>query len=224
MSPGLFKAPLLKASPLYRRASHWAIATGIAATLQFAAQDAQAQSEDSVFTYAFRGLGIGVPVGLGAGYLLTRDSDWGSEDWQDLGTGVAIGAISGAVGGIAIGLADVSDGRSGMGAIVLRDTWYGTLLGITIGAIVGGVSLMSSGDGEDMLVGMSWGAVIGAPVGVGVGFAEAALRAEMGQNPAPRYATTNSGTAPSLHFSLTPVMTSVTERRWAWVPTLGGTF
>jgi hypothetical protein len=114
-----------------------------------------------------------------------------------------------------------------MGAIVLRDTWYGTLLGITVGAIVGGVSLMNTGDGEDMLVGMAWGAVIGAPVGVGVGFAEAAMRGEMGQTTTPRYALDSSGTRggseTSLNFRLTPVVDRV-QRKMIWVPTLSGTF
>lgn len=203
-------------------------AAGAAVAVQLASPDANAQTEESVFTYAFRGLGIGVPVGLGAGYLLTKDDDWGSEDWQDLGTGVAIGAISGAVGGIAIGLADLSDGRVGMGAIVLRDTWYGTLLGITVGAIVGGVSLMNTGNGEDMLVGMAWGAVIGAPVGVGVGFAEAALRGEMGQTNTPRYAEVSPALSAvpqtRLNFSITPVVENPVQRKVAWVPTLSGTF
>ncbi len=212
----------------YRTLRSAVVAVSAATAVQFASPDASAQTEESVFTYAFRGLGIGVPVGLSAGYLLTKDSDWGSEDWQDVGTGVAIGAISGAVGGIAIGLADLSDGRSGMGAIVLRDTWYGTLLGITVGAIVGGVSLMNTGEGEDMLVGMAWGAVIGAPVGIGVGFAEAALRGEMGQANAPRYAMVSPGSRvgpqTSLSFRITPVVEDRVQRKMVWVPTLSGTF
>lgn len=206
----------------------------VAATLvatPLLSKTAQAQTSESVFTYAFRGLGIGVPVGLSAGYLLTRDGDWGTDDWQDVGLGVAIGAIGGAVGGLTVGLIDASDGRTGTGAIVLKDTWYGTLLGITVGAIVGGVTLMSSGEAEDLLVGMAWGAVIGAPVGVGVGFIEAGLRQDTGNPPAPGYAgvsplqdTERQSASTGLTFHLTPVVTPGTQRQMTWVPTLRGTF
>ena len=204
---------------------------GAATSVQLAAASASAQSDESVFTYGFRGLGTGVPIGLAAGYLLTRDDSWGTEDWQDVGLGVAIGAISGAAGGLAIGLADLSDGRSGMGAIVLRDTWYGTLLGVTVGAIVGAVRVMHSGEGEDILVSMAWGAVIGAPVGIGVGFAEAALRDDVAHTEAPRYArglrpsaTQETSSTRSLHFTVSPVITQSAPNRWGWVPTLNGTF
>jgi hypothetical protein len=209
-----------------------ALAVGAAAAVQLAAVNASAQSDDSVFTYAFRGLGTGAPIGLSAGYLLTRDESWGSEDWKDLGLGAAIGSISGAAGGLAIGLVDLKDGRTGMGAIVLRDTWYGTLLGITVGAIVGAVRVMNSGEGEDILVSMAWGAVIGAPVGVGVGFAEAALRDDVASTSAPSYAlvsplrrlTQTANVAPSLHFAVSPVISSGAQNRLAWMPTLSGSF
>lgn len=205
---------------------------GVVAALQVVSAPAHAdvavssEANESVFVYAFRGLGIGAPVGLSAGYLLTRDDSWGSEDWQHLALGTAVGAITGAVGGLGIGLADLSDGRSGMGAIVLRDTWYGTLLGITIGAIIGGVRWMGDGDGEDMLVSMAWGAVIGAPVGIGVGFAEAALRGEMGstQSRVTHVATSREPQATSLTFALTPVLTPSKDSHLGWMPSVSGTF
>lgn len=205
---------------------------GVVTALQLVDAPAHAQvaasteENESVFVYAFRGLGIGAPVGLSAGYLLTHDDSWGSEDWQHLAIGTAVGAIAGAAGGLAIGLADVSDGRSGMGAIVLRDTWYGTLLGITIGAIVGGVRWMGDGDGEDMLVSMAWGAVIGAPVGIGVGFAEAALRGEMGstETRTTHVGSTPESFAPSLRFGLVPVITRGSEGSVGWMPSVSGTF
>lgn len=225
--------------------SRFAVSTCLAASLLFAS-NASAQSEDEgVFTYAFRGLGIGAPVGAAAGYLLTRDDQWQSDDWKDLGMGVAIGAITGAVGGLAIGITDLSDGQMGMGATVLRDTWYGTLLGFTVGAIVGGVLVMDSGDAEDILGGMAWGAVIGAPVGIGVGFIEAGMRGQMGMANAPGYArlpATKSSvlkgsvskgslsSGPGLDFALVPVRAvahplHVAERpEVVWVPTLVGSF
>jgi len=200
------------------------------------ATNASAQSEDEgVFTYAFRGLGIGAPVGAAAGYLLTRDDSWQSDDWKDLGMGVAIGAITGAVGGIAIGITDLSDGQMGMGATVLRDTWYGTLLGITVGAIVGGVLVMDSGQAKDILGGMAWGAVIGAPVGIGVGFIEAGMRGQMGMTNAPHYARLSAPSSAGsrergLEFALVPVRGLAEpphvggRPEVVWVPTLVGNF
>lgn len=203
----------------------------------FTPKQARAQSEeDGVFTYGFRGLGVGAPVGAAAGYLLTRDDNWQSDDWKDLGMGVAIGAITGAVGGIAIGITDLSDGRMGMGATVLRDTWYGTLLGITVGAIVGGVLVMDSGEGEDILQAMAWGAVIGAPVGIGVGFLEAGMRGQIGSANPNRYAYLPAAGSPTpsreqLSFALVPMraptpkaMTGSLGQELVWVPTLVGTF
>lgn len=213
-----------------------AIAAVVAVSL-FSPKSALAQAdEEGVFTYAFRGLGIGAPVGAAAGYLLTRDDEWRSDDWKDLGTGVAIGAITGAVGGIAIGITDLSDGKMGMGATVLRDTWYGTLLGITVGAIVGGVLVMDSGDGEDILAGMAWGAVIGAPVGIGVGFIEAGMRGQMGMANQNRYASLPNHekfvqSNDELRFALVPMRTATRQQAIAdttpelvWVPTVYGTF
>jgi hypothetical protein len=203
---------------------------GFVAVVHLSPRSANAQAPESVFGYAFQGLGVGAPIGIGASYLLTRDDSWGAEDWQDLGLGAAIGAISGAAGGLAIGLADMSDGQSGLGAIVLRDTWYGTLLGITVGAIVGGVRLMSSGEGEDVLVSMAWGAVIGAPVGIGVGFAEAAMRDEFGSSKAMvrGYALGTPATlraATGMRFGLTPLTATIGQRRqFGVMPSVTGTF
>lgn len=200
----------------------------VAATVHFSPRDAHAQSPVGVFGYAFQGLGVGAPIGLSASYLLTRDGSWGTEDWQDLGLGAGIGAISGAVGGLAIGLADMQDGQAGLGAIVLRDTWYGTLLGATVGAIVGAVRLMNSGNGEDVLVSMAWGAVIGAPVGVGVGFAEAAITDERANSTPHHYA--HAVNAPKQNgpaawrFAVIPVNASGVQSRWGLMPTLSGTF
>lgn len=199
----------------------------LAAGIQLAPRTAAAQAPGSVFSYAFQGLGTGAPIGLSAGYLLTRDESWGAEDWQDLGLGAAIGAISGAAGGLAIGLADLSDGRAGLGAIVLRDTWYGTMLGVTIGAIVGAVRLMDSGTGEDMLVSMAWGAVIGAPVGIGVGFIEAALRDDVASSNFDRQGvaarrSSNVNTS-DWHVAITPVV-SGPNRQFGLMPTLTGSF
>lgn len=214
------------------RAVRVGVALCVGVVTALSASPARAQDDDSAFTYAFRGLGIGVPVGAAAGYLITRDGDWDSKNWRDVGVGVAVGAIGGAMGGLAIGIADLSDGKTGMGGTVLRDTWYGTLLGATVGAIIGLVRVMDAGSGEDVLVATAWGAVIGAPVGIGVGFLEAGMRGQMGMAAPNRYAgvssaelTALSAPAAPLHLTLTPVRAGLgTHAQVTWVPTLSGSF
>jgi hypothetical protein len=198
---------------------------GIACSL-LVAPEAQAQRRGfgpnperapSVFAYGFRGLGIGAPVGLSAGYLLTRDGDWGKEDWKDVGIGVGIGAVGGAVAGLGVGFYDLYDRRPGTGMVVLRDTWYGVLLGASVGLIVGAVLWIEDGDAENVLLGGAWGTVIGAPVGVVVGFLEG-----------PTVRDLASVSAPSVGFHLQPVRTrlAATDPRStvAWIPTLSASF
>jgi hypothetical protein len=170
----------------------------------------------SVFAYGFRGLGIGLPVGLSAAYLLTRDDDWGTEDWKHLGIGTGIGTVGGAVLGLGVGFYDLYDRRPGTGMVVLRDTGYGVLLGATIGLIIGTVYWIDSGDAENVLVGGAWGTVIGAPVGTVIGFLEGPTVRDLSQ-----------GTTPALGFALRPVRTRspfAEVGSTVWVPTLTGTF
>lgn len=171
----------------------------------------------SVFAYGFRGLGIGLPVGLSAGYLLTRDEDWGSEDWKDLGIGTGIGSVGGAVLGLGVGFYDLYDRRPGTGMVVLRDTGYGVLLGASIGLIIGAVYWIDDGEAENVLVGGAWGTVIGAPVGTVIGFLEG-----------PTVRDLSKGTAPAYGFALRPLRSRTAfgeaHASVTWVPTLTGTF
>ncbi len=172
----------------------------------------------SVFAYGFRGLLIGAPVGLSAGYLLTRDDDWGTEDWKDVGIGVGIGAVGGAVGGLGVGFYDLYDNRPGVGMVVLRDTWYGTLLGASVGLIIGSIYWIESGDAENVLVGGAWGTVIGAPVGTIIGFIEGPrVRDYARVSPPPSYGL-------SFQALRTPAPLDQRTTTVTLVPTLTGTF
>jgi uncharacterized membrane protein len=194
--------------------------------LALSARDAHAQrrgfgpnpeNAPSVFAYGFRGLGIGLPVGLSAAYLLTRDDEWGSEDWKHLGMGTAIGAVGGSVLGLGVGFYDLYDRRPGTGMVVLRDTWYGVLLGASVGLLVGTVYWIDSGDAENVLKGGAWGTVIGAPVGAIIGFIE---------GPTVRDLSSGPGTNLAVHLQPIGTRAALTEgpTTVSWVPTLSGQF
>jgi hypothetical protein len=173
----------------------------------------------SVFAYGFRGLAIGAPVGLSTGYLLTRDEHWGSEDWRDLAIGTGVGAVGGAAAGLGVGFYDLYNSRPGTGMVVLRDTWYGTLLGATVGLIVGTVIWIDSGKAEDVLVGGAWGTVIGAPIGTVIGFIE---------GPTVRDSATLPSSPPKPTYGLSlralRTVTDASGRSRVLLPTVSGTF
>jgi hypothetical protein len=112
-------------------------------------------------------------LGLSAGYLVARDAGWDSgEDWKPLVYGTGIGALSGGVLGLTLGIVDMARDTPGLGAIVLRDTVYGTAFGAGAGAIVGTLFLVSSKEPEHILLGASIGALVGAGAGVALGIVE----------------------------------------------------
>ena len=168
----------------------------------------------SIFSYAFRGLGIGAAVGVSGVYAIGGGSDL---EWQTYAMGAGIGALIGAATGLGVGLLDVSDGQLGMGAIVMRDAWYGTLLGATAGVIAGSISWMGGEDSEHVLTGAAWGAVIGAPVGVLIGIIEGnAFENRLQERRRERRGV-------NIRVSLQPV--EGRDRQAAgWIPTLSGTF
>jgi hypothetical protein len=134
-----------------------------------------------VFAYGFRGFGIGLPVGLATGYLVSRDGDWDRAEWMGLAYGAGLGVIGGSVGGLGVGFYDLAQERPGVGMVVLRDTWYGVVLGAAIGLVAGGLAVASNGEWESLVYGTAWGTVIGAPVGMVIGFIEGPTVRELAQ-------------------------------------------
>jgi hypothetical protein len=134
------------------------------------AQGGGRDSPPSMFTYGFNGIWLGAALGLSMGYLSTGSS-YDDGEWKNLVIGAGIGAIVGVAGGITLGLVDTSSGLQ-TGRYVLRDTWYGTLLGALTGAAVGALLLIDSGDEKDILVGAAIGALIGAAAGAVYGVVE----------------------------------------------------
>lgn len=167
-------------------------------------------SAPSVFTYGYRGFWVGTLTGLSTGYLVARHDGWEGDDWRPLVLGGGIGAVSGAVFGLGCGFIDLADDRPGLGAFVLRDTLYGALFGMTVGAVVGGLYIIKTHDAENLLFGASIGTLVGTGLGVGVGFIEGA---RMRDSPAHRY-----GRAPRVSLSL--AATEDAGERLVWLPGL----
>lgn len=205
----------------------------LAFTLLIAPREAHAQRRGfgpdperapSVFAYGFRGLTIGIPVGFAAGYLITRDGAWDSEEWKGLAYGTGVGAISGGVVGMGVGFYDLAQSQPGVGMVVLRDTWYGVLFGATIGLIAGAVVLTSSGDWEDLGYGAAWGTVIGAPVGTAVGFIEGPAVRDSAGRP--------GGSTLGFRFAMQAIRSRRTvdsfdtgaRAKTVWVPSITGAF
>jgi len=126
----------------------------------------------SVINYGFRGFGIGTLLGVSAGYLIARDDHWGSDEWKKMGIGMGVGAIAGSLGGLAVGLYDLSLEKPGVGRIVMRDSLYGSCLGMLVGAVAGALFVIKSDDWEDVALGASIGSLSGAAIGIAIGFIE----------------------------------------------------
>src|ERR1039457_2702865 len=80
----------------------------------------------TVFDGAYQGLLVGGLTGLSVGYLFARQDGWhGSSDWKPLVYGAGIGALTGSVLGLTLGIVDMSQGKPGRNGYVMRDGLYG---------------------------------------------------------------------------------------------------
>jgi hypothetical protein len=143
--------------------------------------------QPSVFTYAGRGFLVGAMVGLSAGYLTARSGGWNrDDDWQPLVYGTGIGALAGGVLGLSLGIVDMSRNTPGYGAVILRDTVYGAAFGAAAGGIVGTLAMVSTKNGEHVLLGAAVGALAGATAGVALGIVEGNRAIDRSRNPDPQ--------------------------------------
>ncbi len=127
----------------------------------------------TVFDGAYQGLLVGGTAGVATGYLFARHGGWpGSSDWKPLVYGAGIGALSGAVIGLTLGIVDLSQGKPGRNGYVMRDGLYGAGLGAVLGGIAGGLAAMSTKQGEHLLLGSAIGVLSGTCLGMTVGFIE----------------------------------------------------
>ena len=126
----------------------------------------------TVFDGAYQGLLVGGLAGLSVGYLFARQDGLHSSDWKPLVYGAGIGALTGSVLGLTLGIVDMSQRKPGRNGYVMRDGLYGAGLGAILGGIVGGLAAISSSKKEHILLGGSIGALSGTCLGMGVGFVE----------------------------------------------------
>jgi hypothetical protein len=127
----------------------------------------------TVFDGAYQGLLVGALAGGATGYLFGRSDTWNkSGGWKPLAYGAGIGALSGAVLGLTLGIVDMSQRKPHRNAYVMRDGLYGAGLGAVLGGIAGGLGAISSKKGEYILFGASIGVLTGTCGGIAVGFVE----------------------------------------------------
>jgi len=123
----------------------------------------------SIFDYGVDGMGLGLGGGISAGFIRYENED-------DKGTEIlvsgAYGLLVGAGLGLAMGAVDASNGKKGIGALVLRDMKMGGNFGSIIGLIAGGIKSMNKNDSRYLGDSISWGYLGGALAGVGVAFIE----------------------------------------------------
>jgi len=89
-----------------------------------------------------------------------------SSDWKPLVYGAGIGALTGSVLGLTLGIVDMSQNRPGRNGYVMRDGLYGAGLGAVLGGIVGGWPRSRPKKGEHILLGGSIGVLSGTCLGM----------------------------------------------------------
>jgi len=126
-----------------------------------------------VFDGAYQGLLVGALAGGATGYLFARSDTWKTTGgWKPLVYGAGIGALTGAVLGLTLGIVDMSQRKPHRNAYVMRDGLYGAGLGALLGGIAGGLGALSSKKGEYIVLGAAIGTLTGTVGGMAVGFVE----------------------------------------------------
>jgi hypothetical protein len=127
----------------------------------------------TVFDGAYQGLLVGAIAGAATGYMFARSDTWNeSGGWKPVLYGTGIGAISGSVIGLSLGIVDMSQRKPHRNGYVMRDGLYGAGLGAVLGGIAGGMAAIYAKEGEYAVLGASIGVLTGTVGGMAVGFVE----------------------------------------------------
>jgi hypothetical protein len=127
----------------------------------------------TVFDGAYQGLLVGALAGTATGYMFARSDTWDkSGGWKPLAYGAGIGAVSGAVLGLTLGIVDMAQRKPHRNAYVMRDGLYGAGVGALLGGIIGGMVTLSTKKADHLLLGGAIGTLTGTVGGMAVGFVE----------------------------------------------------
>lgn len=182
-----------------------AVCTALLVPASGLAQEQQAPTQDegpTLLSYGLKGLWTGAVVGLATGYISTGSS-YQSHEWRKLVVGAGTGALVGVGAGLALALLDNGKPVPAIGWLTLRDTGYGSMLGVLTGAAVGALYWAGGGRPRDVLMGGSIGTLVGAGVGAAFGVVEG-LNAQSRQTEARPAPSTQPGSPKSGGSSADP--------------------
>ncbi|MBI4369875.1 MAG: hypothetical protein HY547_06575, partial [Elusimicrobia bacterium] len=125
--------------------------------------------------YGWAGMITGTMLGTSVGTLQAisqKDRLDGAGESARITKGALYGLIGGTGLGIGIGFYDLSQGKTGVGGIILRDINRGGWLGLVIGAAAGAIKYIDSNEAKDLGSGLAWGYIGGSAAGLIFGFIE----------------------------------------------------
>ena len=176
-------------------------------------------SQPSIFSYVMRGMGVGAIDGLASGYLIVHTEASSMAEWRILLMSTGIGALGGMGLGLGTGFIDLMMYRKypngdyvGLGAIILRDSLYGALIGALAGVIGGGVAALANDEPKSIAFGAAIGALSGTGAGILIGVIEGKVLT----------ARHRRGRRARIWLAPTPMMTAA--RSWTLGPGIMGTF
>ena len=141
----------------------------------------------TVFDGAYQGLLVGALAGTATGYMFSRSDTWNkSSGWKPLVYGAGIGALSGAVLGLTLGIVDMAARKPHRNAYVMRDGLYGAGFGAVLGGIAGGLVALSTKKVDHFLLATSIGTLTGTVGGMAVGFVEGYRKYSVSVSPVER--------------------------------------
>jgi len=127
------------------------------------------EGDVSVIDYGYQGMGVGLFSGLAAGYVRYENED---DKGQQILVSGGYGLLAGAGLGLILGSVDASNGRKGIGALILRDMRKGGEFGILLGTIWGGIKALNNNDTRLIGDSAAWGYLGGVALGAVVAFIE----------------------------------------------------
>ncbi|MGA1870743.1 MAG: hypothetical protein ACMUJM_19585 [bacterium] len=131
--------------------------------------------EPSVFNYGWAGMKLGLLLGTAIGGVQAIDQHErldDDEEAQRVLDGALYGVIGGTMLGLGIGFYGLSEGKTGVGGIILRDMWYGGGIGLIVGGAIGGLQYSQTNEWRHFNESLVWGYIGGTIAGFAFGLIE----------------------------------------------------